>query len=500
MLALSDLRKVRIMRAIFYAVCVLFSVPALAVTGVTVEVKDGCEAILDVPRLNKAEAKIFKIMMNSKGVRRTVEFLSQDYGRGPIQTQIFPPMLVKFGKLSKAIHLGSVLPGNLGLILKRVEQLPPDGIFIQQPDLAREALKHIKELDRPYDVLSKVIGPNSFFILQDSNVEQHSKWLQTHKLIMPHFQPRKIISEYLPKIRTVAQDIVEELKRNQATEITPGELSFYFAARVAADLFLNHKLTLDEARELRPATDSIISRDKDRKTGGRKLHEFLMEKTNHEDASPLVKDLVNFQKENNLPDKWVADQLATLYFAAVETTQSLLGTSLYYMAKHRNWAETVNHEYAWFNGEEALTLNKTPRTQDFINENLRLHPPVPALQRTSNQEFVLNGYRIPANTLIYLDILGIHRNPSVWGPSANDFNPYRFAEDDKLESALIPFGAGMRACIGSYLAKMEVIIFLGEVFTQFIVDLPKQDEKLPNTYGLGTMRVSDSLKLKIYPK
>lgn len=501
MLALPLSKKGEGFMRVLCCALLLFSIHAAAVTGVEMEMEN-CEKILAVPRLSKAEIKIFHAMVSEKGVRRTVKFLSEDHGGGPIQTPIFRSSLIKLSKISKFLHLSSIVPGHLGLSLKRLEKLPPEGIFIQQPNLAHEALKHTEELERPYEILGKVLGEHSFFLLQDSVPEQHKKWELAHKLIMPHFQPRKIINEYLPKIRDIARDITTQLKHEMKTEITPGELSFYFAARVAADIFLNHKLTWAEARALRPTTDAIFARNKKSEDGGVKLHQFLIEKTNHADVPPLVKDLVRFQQENNLPDKWTADQLATLYFAAVETTQSLLGTSLYYLAKYPNWAGIVSREYRSFSDEEALSLNKTLGTRAFINENLRLHPPVPALQRTSNKEFILKGYRIPANTLVYIDILGIHRNPSIWGPNAMEFDPYRFTDTDKdgrLSAALIPFGDGIRVCIGQYLAMMEVAVFLGEVSSQFVLDIPL-DQALPTNYGLGTMRVSDSLKVQISPK
>lgn len=455
-----------------------------------------CETVLQIPKLDRAEAKAFRLMNKKDGIFKTLSHFTA-MKEGPFQTAALPfPIALK-----TVAFFAQFLPGKMGFQSKLILEYPGHAVLIMQPELMREVFKHTDELNRLYTSLGNVIGQDSFFILQDSDPTQHEQWKVAHNLIMPHFQPRKIIEEYFPKIKQIAQDLIQTWKEEGTTEITVAEISFYFAARVASELFLNHRLTLEEARELRPITDTILSEREAREEGGKKLHKFLLEKTNLAQASDLVKDLLQHQKENDLPDEWVSAQLATLYFAAAETTQGLLGTSLYYLAKHPGWANTVREEYTSFGADETLSLNKTPQIRDFINENLRMHAPVPALSRVSKKEFVLGGYRIPKGRLVYMSFHSLHRNKEIWGENADNFDPDRFLddEDDRLTKALMPFGGGIRVCVGKYLAMFEVAIFLGEITKQLNLAIP-QDQELPLKYGPATLRVKDELKLQISPR
>ncbi len=487
MLALSH-QEGEFMRILFSVILLAFSFAAYADVD--------CEMVLKIPKLNPQEAKAFKVMNKKDGIFKTLSHFTT-VKNGPFQIQTMPfPHLIK-----AASYVASVIPGRIGFIAKRVLEMPNTAVLVMQPELMHEVFKHTEELERPYGSLSNVIGAESFFILQDNEPEQHKQWELAHKLIMPHFQPRKIIEEYLPKIKTIANDLIGEWRSEGATEITAGEMSFYFAARVASDLFLNHRLTLAEARELRPVTDSILSEQLHREEGGKKLHAFLLEKTNLAQASDLVKDLLRHQKENDLPDSWVSSQLATLYFAAVETTQALLATSLYYATEHAGWAEAIRNEYSSFGSNEALSLNKTPQIRDFLNENLRMHAPVPALSRISTEAFNLGQYRIPKDTMIYMSFHSLHHSKEIWGANADAFDPDRFLDDEdgKMVKALMPFGGGIRVCIGKYLALMEAAIFLGEITTHLNLTMPK-DQKLTLKYGMGTLRVTDELKIQIAPR
>ncbi len=476
------------MRALFIVILFVFSV--------VLHAEESCEKVLKVPKLNRQEAKAFAAMNKKEGIFKAVSHFTA-LKEGPFQTAALPfPFMLK-----SIAFMGQYLPGKVGFWSKLVLEYPGHAVLIMQPELVREVFKRTDELDRLYSSLGHVIGKDSFFILQDSDPEQHAKWEVAHKLIMPHFQPRRIIDEYFPKIQDIAQDLIQTWKEEGTTEITVAEVSFYFAARVASELFLNHRLTLAEARELRPITDTILSERAEREEGGKKLHQFLLEKTNLAQASDLVKDLLRHQKENQLPDEWVSAQLATLYFAAAETTQALLGTSLYYLAKHQSWAKAIRDEYSTFGADEALSLNKTPQIRDFINENLRMHAPVPALSRVSKEEFVLGGYRIPKDRLVYMSFQSLHRNQEIWGENTNTFDPDRFLddEDDQLAKTLMPFGGGIRVCVGKYLAMFEVAIFLGEITKQLTLSVPSQ-QQLPLKYGPATLRVKDELKIQIAPR
>lgn len=70
---------------------------------------------------------------------------------------------------------------------------------------------------------------------------------------------------------------------------------------------------------------------------------------------------------------------------------------------------------------------------------------------------------IPAGVEIVIPIIQIHRNKSVWGPNANDFNPDNFLPENigaKHPFAYLPFSGGQRDCIGNKYGYMSVQFFV----------------------------------------
>lgn len=123
-----------------------------------------------------------------------------------------------------------------------------------------------------------------------------------------------------------------------------------------------------------------------------------------------------------------------------------------------------------------------PYLQAIIKETFRLHPPIPLLTRKSVSDCVINGYKIPAKTLLFVNIWSMGRNPKYWG-SPMVFRPERFLEKENASIdvkgqhfELLPFGTGRRGCPGMLLGIQEVIIIIGTMIQCF-------DWKLPDGYG-----------------
>ena len=175
----------------------------------------------------------------------------------------------------------------------------------------------------------------------------------------------------------------------------------------------------------------------------------------------------------------------------------------------------------------VVTKNKLPLLEAVIKESLRLFPPVPIIGRQINQEVKLNKpslgskdyvegddrsrregknkniydqeirvkrkdeqegqdddagrdkeeqqeqeyYVIPAGTSLTIDIYRIHRDPHVFS-HPDSFDPDRFLEEQQNKSfqdVFMPFSAGLRSCIGSKLALMEIKIILLYIISCFSI-------------------------------
>lgn len=106
-----------------------------------------------------------------------------------------------------------------------------------------------------------------------------------------------------------------------------------------------------------------------------------------------------------------------------------------------------------------------------VSEALRLYPPVIAMIRRARVDVELGGYKIPRSTEILIPILALHHDQAIWGSDANEFNPARFSEGvaraAKHPFALIPFGLGVRNCIGQNLAILQDKLALAIILQRF---------------------------------
>jgi cytochrome P450 len=94
-----------------------------------------------------------------------------------------------------------------------------------------------------------------------------------------------------------------------------------------------------------------------------------------------------------------------------------------------------------------------------IKEALRIRPVVTDVSRKLTQEIQLGGLRIPAGTLVMPAIAAIHFRPDLY-PAPDEFRPERFLEQTPDTYALIPFGGGVRRCIGASFAQFEMRVMM----------------------------------------
>ncbi|XP_041998883.1 cytochrome P450 81Q32-like isoform X2 [Salvia splendens] len=128
-----------------------------------------------------------------------------------------------------------------------------------------------------------------------------------------------------------------------------------------------------------------------------------------------------------------------------------------------------------------------PYLRYVILEAMRLHPPVSILMpHLSSSECAVGGYRVPAGTVLLVNLWEIHHSPKIWAdPEA--FRPERFEGLDvkkDLGVRLFPFGWGRRACPGENLANLHIGLGLGSLIQCF--EWEKVGEIDMSEQGAGT--------------
>lgn len=149
-------------------------------------------------------------------------------------------------------------------------------------------------------------------------------------------------------------------------------------------------------------------------------------------------------------DEEVRDHLVTLLLAGHETTASTLAWTFYDLARLPDVQARVQR--AADEGDEAY-LEAT------IKESMRLRPVINNIARRLNKPAHVGGYDLPAGLVVFPSIALVQRRPEVY-PSPQRFRPERFLEGNPPPATWIPFGGGIRRCLGAALAMAEATAVL----------------------------------------
>jgi cytochrome P450 family 135 len=100
-----------------------------------------------------------------------------------------------------------------------------------------------------------------------------------------------------------------------------------------------------------------------------------------------------------------------------------------------------------------------------IQETLRLRPVISIVNRTLKEPFEIGGYTLPAGVKVAPSIYLVHRRADVY-PEPERFLPERFLERPPGTYTWIPFGGGVRRCLGGAFAHFEMEVVLRELVSR----------------------------------
>lgn len=198
-----------------------------------------------------------------------------------------------------------------------------------------------------------------------------------------------------------------------------------------------------------------------------------------------------------LSDREVCANVLTLILAGHETTARALGWTLHLLSRTPAYQAKVVAEADAFDLSSPDWQDAMPWTRAVFDEAMRLYPPAPTTLRVNREDDVINGYQVPAGSLIAVSPYIIHRHKKLWDdPEA--FRPERFLPGarEKIDRfAYLPFGGGPRICIGAAFAIQEAMIALATIFRSFEVQPAELAEPMP-THRI-TLRAKDGIRLRM---
>ena len=206
-----------------------------------------------------------------------------------------------------------------------------------------------------------------------------------------------------------------------------------------------------------------------------------------------------------LNEQELRDEIMTIFLAGHETCANALTWTFSLLAHHPEVQQRLFDEASMvLAGREPdyADLGQMPYAAMVFNEALRLYPPAWILARDVLHDDEIEGWHIPAGSLVLLSPYVTHRLADHWNDPLN-FNPENFAREDSVRRprfAYFPFGGGQRQCLGQNFALMEAQLALPMLVQKyhFSIDDPQnQAGKKNSRHPTYAMRPQEPVLLKI---
>lgn len=352
-------------------------------------------------------------------------------------------------------------------------------VITSDPDTIKQvftgdpSLLHAGEANR---ILLPVLGPDSVLLLDDA------PHLRQRKLMLPAFHGERM-QRYGELMTDVAAQEIERWPLGEPYPLRPRMQAMTLEIVLRAVFGVSEGPRMEELRrELRGLLDAVTDpfkgiamlalgadritripsfrRELERVNGP--IYAEIAERrtaTDLAERDDIMSLLLQATHEDGSPmsDSELRDELLTLLVAGHETTANALAWAVERLCRHPERMERLTEEVR--SGEYAYL-------QATIHETLRLRPVISIVLRRLQEPMELGGRLLPAGASIVPSIHLVHRRADIY-PEPHAFRPERFIESEGGRApgtyTWIPFGGGIRRCLGAAFAQFEMEVVLKEL-------------------------------------
>jgi len=204
----------------------------------------------------------------------------------------------------------------------------------------------------------------------------------------------------------------------------------------------------------------------------------------------------------------IIGDMQDLLLAGHETTSNTVAFVLFLLSKFPSIQTQVQEESDKFSDSPSYDdASKMRLIDSVIKETLRLYPAAPLVARTAICDTEVDGIPTKKNSCIQFSIWSLGRDPALFR-EPEKFDPDRWnnysdeKENDRGNnlSAWIPFGLGLRSCVGQRMAMMETKLVLCKLMQKYTARLdPSQAPELGLSLTI-VLSPTDGVKLKMYSR
>lgn len=185
-----------------------------------------------------------------------------------------------------------------------------------------------------------------------------------------------------------------------------------------------------------------------------------------------------------LTEMEIADNLLLLIYAGHDTSTSSITMLMKNLGEHREVYDKVlkeQLEISKLKGAGELLkwedIQKMKYSWNVVCEVMRLNASAMGSYREALVEFDYAGYTIPKGWKIFWSAVSTHKDEANF-EDVTRFDPSRFEGAGPTPFTYVPFGGGPRMCLGKEFSRVQVLVFLHNIVTNFKWDLLIRDEKL----------------------
>lgn len=369
-------------------------------------------------------------------------------------------------------------------------------VFVTSPELIKQVFTgdpKVLHAGEANEILRPVLGSSSLLLLDEA------AHLRQRRLLLPPFHGERIASyadlmreiteahlatwpaerpfSIHPAMQSITLDIIlravfgladgpqmKDLAAKLVELFTPPPALMIFLPQLHHDVALNPYRIFYRRRE-------IVYRI---------IHAILTERRKSSDLAArtdILSLLLAARDEDGRPmtDDEIRDELMTMIAAGHETTAATLAWAFERILALPDVAAKVHAELAEVTGGGRVEPAMLPRLaylDAVVKETMRLRPILPIVIRRLAAPFTIGGHTLPAGASVVPCIYLTHRRADLY-PDPERFAPERWLDDKKLDPyAYLPFGGGIRRCIGMAFALYEMKIILATVLSRAALRLP----------------------------
>jgi cytochrome P450 len=197
-----------------------------------------------------------------------------------------------------------------------------------------------------------------------------------------------------------------------------------------------------------------------------------------------------------LSEDEIHDELLTLLLAGHETTATALAWALRWILPDRSLTARLKDEMATA-GDDPMKLAKLELLDATVKESMRLQPVIPNVARVLQEPAKLGQTELPTGAMVAPSIYLVHRRASLY-PDPTAFRPERFLGFKPAAWEWLPFGGGLRRCIGAAFAIYEMKMVLSALLPR--VEMRLATDKVTPVRRAVTITPSDGLGVVVTAK